>query len=260
MLKVIRRGFVCLASAAAVAGCAGPSGGAGGAQTVMVAAVSRSEAAKTFHVSGVEKMKSVSGTPFLPMDSVSLSGDVDLSTSSVHMKATLVASPFTAGGAPQSMSFEVIQIGDESWDSTTGLGSFGSAVPAEHWTRDDSSSASRIPGPAKWFDAMKSAATTVRYVGTARVGGATCNEYRLAGTKSLFDALGSADQSAVSGPVSVDVWVDGSNLVRRLSSTVQQNMGDPGQVESVALTVDFSDYGRPVRIVPPPANLVVPNP
>ena len=41
---------------------------------------------------------------------------------------------------------------------------------------------------------------------------------------------------------------------------MQQNMGDAGQVESVALTVDFSDYGRPVRIEPPPANLVVPNP
>ena len=260
MLKAIRQGFVCLVSVAAVAGCAaGSSSGVVGAQTVMVAAVSKSEAAATFHISAVEKMRSVSGTPFLSLDSVSMSGDVDLSTSSVHLKASLVGAPLTAGGTPQSMSFEVIQIGADSWDSTMGMGSFGSSVPPGHWTRDDSSSSSHVPDPAKWFDALRSAATTVRSLGAARVDGATCNEYRLTGTTSLFDALGSSDQSTVGGPVSIDVWVDRSNLVRRLSSTMEQNMGDPGQVESVALTVDFSDYGRPVRIEPPPANLVVPN-
>lgn len=261
MSKVFRQGVIWLVGAAGLAGCAtGSSSGVGGAQTVMVAAVSKSEAAATFHISGVEKMRSMTGTPFISLDSVSLSGDVDLSTSSVHLKATLVGAPLTAGGAPQSMSFEVIQIGAESWDSTTGLGSFGSSLPPGHWTRDNSSSSSHIPDPAKWFDALKAAATNVRFLRTARVDGATCNEYRLTGTTSLFDALGSSDQSSVGGPVTIDVWVDRSNLVRRLSSTMEQNMGDPGQVESVALTVDFSDYGRPVRIEPPPANLVVPNP
>lgn len=260
MSKVIRQFLVCLVPAAALAGCAaGSSSAVGGAQTVMVAAVSKSEAASTFHISAIEKMASVRGTPILSLDTVSLSGDVDLATSSLHLKATLVGAPVTTGGAPQSMSFEVIQVGAESWDSTTGLGAFGSSAPPGHWTRGDSSSPSHIPDPAKWFDALKTAATTVRFVGTSRAGGATCNEYRLTGPTSLFDALGTSDKSTDIGPVSIDVCVDRSNLVRQLRSTMQQNMGDPGQVESVALTVDFSDYGRPVRIEPPPADLVVPN-
>jgi hypothetical protein len=70
---------------------------------------------------------------------------------------------------------------------------------------------------------------------------------------------GSSDQSEATGPVSIQVWVDTSNLLRRLATVVKQNMGPPGQVESLTLSVDFTNYGEPVHIEPPPPSLVLPN-
>lgn len=263
--RTIQRGAICLVSSLVVAGCAaaGSSRGAGGAQTVMVSAAAKSEAASTFHISATEAMTSVSGTPYIPANRAALSGDVDLSTHSAHFTATLdVSSP---GEAPKDLPFETIEIGKDSWTSTSGLGGLlglGS-LPPGHWIKDDSSSSvSQIPDPGRLFDVLKSKATNVRWVGTARVDGVTCNEYRLLGPQGLLDALGggsSSDQSVQPGPISLQVWVDRSDLVRRLSTAVQESMGPPDQVESVEINVDFEDYGEHVRIAPPPPSLVVPN-
>lgn len=262
MSKMIRRGVICLLSAAVPGACATGASGKG-AQTVMVSALTKSEAASTFHITATEKMKSLSGTPYLSMSGVTMSGDVDLSTDSSHLNATLVGASPAAGGASQSISFEMIQIGNDTWDSTTGLGALVASAPPGHWVKDGpSSSRSQIPDPAKLFAALKAAATKVISVGSATVDGAECNGYRLLGSANLLDSLGTSpsDQPVTSGPVSIDVWVDKSNLVRRLSTTIEQNMGDPGQVESVALTVDFTDYGEAVHIEPPPSRLIVTNP
>lgn len=262
MSKVIRQGAICLLSAGLAAGCAAGSSGGVAAQTVMVSALTHSESASTFHISATEHMKPLSGTPILSMNSVSMWGDVDLSTHSSHLRATLVGAFPAPGGGPQSISFEMIQIGGDTWDSTTGLGALGTSAPPGHWVKDDSSSSGSIPDPAKLFAALKAAAAKVTFVASGTVGGAKCNEYRLLGTAGLFDALntGSSDQTTANGPVAIDVWVDQSNLVRRLSTTVDQNMGGPGQVDSVALTVDFTGYGEAVHIEPPPSSLVVANP
>jgi hypothetical protein len=231
----------------------------------MVAAVSKSEAASTFHISATEDLAPVSGTPFFALSRIGLSGDVDLASRSVRLTATLTGAPSKPGAAPERFSFAIIQIGADSWQSTTGLaalGLVGPSVPSGRWMQDGSSSSlSQIPEPGKLFEALKSNATNVRFVGTAKVDGATCDEYQMVGSAGLLDALGggSAGQTQPAGPVTVHVWVDGSNLVRRLTTSLQQGMGPPGQVESVALTVDFTDYGEAVNIQPPPANLIVPS-
>lgn len=262
--KLIRQGAIWVLSTALVAGCAaGSSRDAGGAQTVMVSAAARSEAASTFHISATEMMTSISGTPYLPVSKATLSGDVDLSTHSAHFEATMDATSF--GSGPKDLSFETIEIGRDTWASTSGLGGMLGlgALPPGHWIRDDSSSSiSQVPDPAQLFEALRSKATNVHLVGTATVNGAACNEYELSGSPDLLDALGgsSSDQSLQTGPVSVQVWVDRSHLVRRLSTTVKQNMGPPGQVESMEITADFTNYGEHVHIDPPPSNLVVPNP
>lgn len=59
--------------------------------------------------------------------------------------------------------------------------------------------------------------------------------------------------------MSIQVWVDKSNLVRRLTAAYAENMGPPGQIEGLTVSVDFSNYGEPVRIEPPPPSLVLPN-
>lgn len=264
----IRHGVVSFLATVAMAGCAsGSSQGASGAETVMVSAATKSEAASTFHLSASEKLSSLSGTPFLSANSATLSGDVDLSADSARLAGTLFGALPTQGGtAPQEISFEVIRIGGDSWESTTGLGGLlqlGGSVPPGHWIKEDSSSSvSQIPDPGKLFDALKSRATNVHFVGTSTVGGVATDEYQLLGSSSLIDALGgggSSGQSETTGPVSIQVWVDRSDLVRRLSTALKENMGPPGQVESVALTVDFTKYGQPVHIQPPPADLVLPS-
>ena len=56
------------------------------------------------------------------------------------------------------------------------------------------------------------------------------------------------------GVIPVDVWVDSQNLVRRVQLTlrVQGGMGAPGRARFV-LTIDFYDFGVPVRVSAPPA-------
>lgn len=257
-----RAAFILLGFLAA--GCASGSSRVA-AETVMVSAATKSEAASTFHIAAIEQMDSLSGTPFIPANGATLSGDVDLSTRSAHLRATMTVNSPKPGAAPQDLSFESIEIGSDTWTSTDGLGgllALGSPLPPGHWIKDDSSSSvSQFPDPAKLFDALKSKATTVRFVRTGRVDGVECDEYQLQGPASLLDSLGggSSDQSLQTGPVSIQVWLDRSHLVRRLSTAVKENMGDPGQIESVKITVDFTDYGEHLHIDPPPANLIVPN-
>lgn len=260
MQRVVRRTAIACLSAAVVAGCSSGSGrGPDAAQTVMMSAA-RSEAASTFHLSVTEKLTSVSGTPFLGMTGASMQGDVDLSTHSARLTGTLVGAASKPGAAIQSLSFSVIQIGNESWESIGGSAGSG---PARHWTRSDAaSSTSQIPDPGKFFAALKSRATQVRLIGRATVGGLVTDHYELVGPATLLDSLGGGASGSQGtpppGPVSVQVWVDRANLIRKLTTTVKESTGVPGQVESAAVSAEFTDYGEAVQIQPPPADLVVP--
>ena len=133
-------------SAALVAGCgAGSNRGNAGAETVLVSAATKSEATSTFHMTASESMRSISGTPYFAFGKVTLSGDVDLATDSLRMTGTLVGGSPEPGTATEGFSLEVIQIGNDSWDSTSGLaglGQLGGSVPPGHWIKDDTSSRS----------------------------------------------------------------------------------------------------------------------
>jgi hypothetical protein len=71
-----------------------------------------------------------------------------------------------------------------------------------------------------------------------------------AGFRQFISSLGT-------GPIPVDVWVDGQNLVRRVKLTlhVPDGQGTPGSTQMVEVT-DFYDFGVPVRVSPPPASQV----
>ena len=104
LARVSWRGVICLVSAGLAAGCAAGSGSsARAAQTVMVSAAAKSEAASTFHISATEEMTSLSGTPYIAANKASLSGDVDLSTDSALLEATLVGPMSDTGKTPQAL-------------------------------------------------------------------------------------------------------------------------------------------------------------
>jgi hypothetical protein len=66
-----------------------------------------------------------------------------------------------------------------------------------------------------------------------------------------------SDQPA--GQVTVEVWVDNSNLIRRLTLSYKTPYLPGGALASNTETLEFSRYGQPVHIQPPPATLVLPS-
>ena len=253
----VRRAALACLSALAVTGCATGAGRAqDAAQTVMMSAA-RSEAASTFHLSVTETMSTPSGAPSLGIGGVRMQGDFDLSTHSASMTGTLMGAPQKPGTAPRSLTFSVIQIGNQSWDSIGGSGGLG---PAGHWVKDSTSSPSNpLPDAAGLFAALKSKATQVRLLGKATVGGVVTEHYQLEGPSSLFDSIGGgssgSQEAPLPGPVTVQVWVDRSNLIRQLTTTVEQEIpGAPGRIESETVSAEFSKYGEPLHIQPPPSS------
>ncbi len=73
-------------------------------------------------------------------------------------------------------------------------------------------------------------------------------------TQALVDRL--ATQSGL-GPVPVDVWLDASGLVRKLSMSVEAAEPSTSRSSDVTMSFELWDYGQPVAIELPPASQVV---
>lgn len=120
--------------------------------------------------------------------------------------------------------------------------------------------------PADLLKSLTGIAGSVKKVGTATIRGVTVTEYqvnidpakaaarlpssRRAGFRQFAATLGS-------GVIPVDVWVDGQNLVRRIQVSVHLP-ADSGVPAGARLTesIDFYDFGVPVRVTAPPASQV----
>ena len=128
--------------------------------------------------------------------------------------------------------------------------------------------------PADLLSLVSSAATGVKNVGTATIGGTRTTHYQL--TVDLAKAVSSARPAAQgrlrglasllgTGTVPADVWVDGKGLVRRVQVKLAVPPAKPGQAPaspggsgfSATETVTYSDFGVPVRVTAPPAAQVV---
>jgi hypothetical protein len=71
-----------------------------------------------------------------------------------------------------------------------------------------------------------------------------------AGFREFISSLGS-------GPIPVDVWVDGQNLVRRVKLSLHLPDGEGASAKTRLVEVtDFYDFGVPVRVSPPPASQI----
>ena len=115
--------------------------------------------------------------------------------------------------------------------------------------------------PGSPLAALQQAGATVVTEGTSSDGGVTVQGYKitldLTAVISLLTSYGlpasDADSLRSSGlaPIVMTVDVDGTNQVRLLSGTTSDTSN--GQTASVTATAQFSGYGQPVTVTPPPA-------
>lgn len=222
-------------------------------QTAIAAAATKSASAQTFRLNetGTADMSVASDTT-----RISSSGDFDLANQRVSLTMRIVGTDGSSSGSgggtatsPTSFTMSVIQVGDKSWIKSSEL------KTGNKWVENDDSgsgSLASFPSPAKVFSMLRSGATSVKLLGTTTVDKATTDHYEMSVPTAFFNSLGgdSSAGTAEPGATSVQVWVDRSDLIRRMSATVSQSG------ETSTFTIDFSDYGQPMNIQPPPPNQV----
>ncbi|TIC85946.1 hypothetical protein E8D34_12665 [Nocardioides sp. GY 10113] len=114
-------------------------------------------------------------------------------------------------------------------------------------------------GPQGVVDALEAGLRKVALVGRERVGGEAMDHYRcVVATADLTEALGGMDvlgglgglgAAGAAGPpqrVELDLYVDGDDLLRRLTA----------EVAGAPVVATFGDWGRSVRVTVPPASEV----
>ncbi len=150
------------------------------------------------------------------------------------------------------------------------------------WVRIDLAEAARLQGadfgefqslakggdPRETLEYLRSVSGKVTHVGTEEIRGVPTSHYfavldwqkavaaaaRQANEPGLLDQLQGLGGSIQNIPV--DVWVDGDNLVRRM--TMDFSVSSPDQQQAKAsMSMELFDYGEPVTIEAPPAGDVV---
>jgi len=128
--------------------------------------------------------------------------------------------------------------------------------------------------PRDVLESLQGVTTEVEVVGTETLRGASTTHYRAVvdpqelvksapqdetqgqdeESESLIDEL--TGQSGVD-EIPLDVWIDDSGLVRKLSLAISANDATTGQSGDVSLAFELWDYDEPVAIELPPASEVV---
>jgi len=244
-------------TAALLAGCASTPARAG-SQSVLVGAATKSEAASSFHFSGSESA-SQSGQP---ADRATVTGAVDLATHRFEITtvdpsvdtppATVVPNESLPPAPPMQTGPEtVITIGKDVWVTGSGvlLAKQGEWM---HLTPPYKVPDPFFSDPSKFLDMIRSQPRSVQYLGTATIDGTATDHYRvLESSKPEGSFL-----TLVSG--NIDVWVDPEGLVRQLSWEANERPNTGQQLTfTTDITIDFTGYGQPVNIQPPPASDVV---
>jgi len=124
--------------------------------------------------------------------------------------------------------------------------------------------------PRDVLGALRAVTSEVETVGSEQLRGVETTHYRATvdpaelaklasgkartGPQSLVDRL--STQAGV-GPFPVDVWLDASGLVRRLSLSVEATEPSASRSSEVSMSFELWNYGRAVDIELPPASQVV---
>jgi hypothetical protein len=126
------------------------------------------------------------------------------------------------------------------------------------------SSSRQLSDPSQYFQWLHAVAgSSLKNLGTATVDGVHTTHYHAeVGLSQLSQAFRSGNQPALAqaeaqlrktiagGKVPIDVYIDSSNLVRRI--VINEAAKVDGKTESSAITLDFPQYGsQPAPTVPP---------
>lgn len=192
-------------------------------------------------------------------------GDTNLVTDGTNLTMT-----FSVGG--QTITERAIVDGSTGYFNIGPV--VGSIIPGKSWVSEDQGGASnQVVGsggvfndPATLIAVLRAQGTQVRSVGTSTVQGLQVEGYALhlgrAGIEKSIRSerlSPSARQSVASArfkALDYQVFVDESDHMRRIRASGAFSEGGLGA--TVASTIDFTDFGTPVTITPPPASEVVP--
>jgi hypothetical protein len=259
---------VLTAVAVTVVACA--SSGKSSSQRLLVEAVNKSEAASTFHFSG---RASIDQPGQAPSDE-RLTGDNDhrshraeittteSSTATSASKTAPVANLPPAPPMEADPTTEII-IGNDVW--LTGGRVF--LAQRGEWLHLATPMAmpllplfSSSSDPGQFFEIISSQLKDLHYLGIATIDGTVTHHYQ--GISPAPELNGTGIPVRFSD---VEVWVDRSGLVRQLTSTVTTGaatFGDHHELSdlTVTVTIDFTGYGTPVNIQPPPPDKVIQEP
>jgi hypothetical protein len=124
--------------------------------------------------------------------------------------------------------------------------------------------------PRDVLGALRAVTSEVETVGSDQLRGVEATHYRatvdpaelakLASGRDRTEAQSLVDQISTQagvGPFPVDVWLDASGLVRKLSCSVEATEPSTSRSSEVSMSFELWDYGRAVDIELPPASQVV---
>jgi endonuclease YncB( thermonuclease family) len=270
----------CGVLALAAAGC-GSSGSGGGIQPAAAQAI-RTAATTSTGAQGYKLNLSMKiSSPALPT-AITATGNGAFSPRNRTGTMTIDMNLANIPGAAQQLGSSDMKM-NEVIDGTTfyvQLPAFlASKLPGgKPWMKIDlakAGAAAGIPGfssllggssqndPSQFLQYLRAAGGSVTTVGSERINGVSTTHYQ---TAINLDRVGSqlpsasraAAQQAISSmekltglhSIPVDVWIDGSHLVRRMSISFTEHVG--GQALALQMQIDIPEYGpQPAPTVPP---------
>lgn len=235
------------------------TGGRGipGEDSVLAAAADATEAEGTARIEFEMAMKSDGG--FMTMDAkMHGSGEIDF-------EAERSYSRFEIEGVPMAPTTSIEMIQDRN-DVYTKMGD------STQWTK---TSASELSGgamnsfsgtpssPDEYLEQLRSISHEIDIVGTDEVDGVSTTRYRAtidaqAAMALLQDADESVQRVMSEADIKFDpmeVWVDSDDLVRRITSGTEIDMG--GAIMAMDFSMRFYDFGAAIDIEIPDANDIV---
>lgn len=181
---------------------------------------------------------------------------------------------------PAGWQIEVVQDGEVGYMRFPAL---DEQLPeGKSWIRADETDASAQSGfdfeelgqfaksdPRELLDALRAVSSDIETVGSEQLRGVETTHYRAVIDPAELGTLapGNEQQSSQTlvdeitaqsglGPVPVDVWIDATGLVRKLSMAFEATEPGTSQSSEVSMTFELWDYGEAVEIALPPASQV----
>jgi hypothetical protein len=170
------------------------------------------------------------------------SGEVNFSTSSM---AVDVVSQLPGSSPPKTQTQSEIEVGGSLYLKISVNGKTEGLPGGRTWMRlpVKNAPATNITGsdPLGALTTLAAQGNTVTALGTRVIGGVTCSGYSI--------------RPRLMPIITLTVWIDSNSLVRELGAGLQMSFNNTAT--SVSIVMDFTNFGTPVRISPPPPSSVI---